>query len=64
MKMTVESEIKRQLNFSIKKDYRADGGYYYTLCDFRKEIGGTYEDFLKKYPSYNWYKENEQYNKK
>lgn len=62
--MTVKSEIKRQLEFSIKQDGRADGGYYATLCKFRNEIGGTFNDFLKKYPIYTWYKENEQYNKK
>jgi hypothetical protein len=46
--MTVKSEIKRQLEFSIKQDGRADGGYYATLCKFRNEIGGTFNDFLKK----------------
>ena len=61
--MTVENEIKRQLEFSIKRDGRADGGYYATLCKFRNEIGGTFDDFLKKYPIYTWYKENKQYNK-
>ena len=54
--MTVESEIKRQLEFSIKRDGRAEGGYYATLCKFRNEIGGTFNDFLKKYPIYTWYK--------
>jgi NAD+--asparagine ADP-ribosyltransferase len=62
--MTVESEIKRQLKFSIKRDGRAEGGYYATLCKFRNEIGGTFDEFLKKYPIYTWYKENEHYNKK
>jgi len=62
--MTVESEIKRQLKFSIKRDGRAEGGYYATLCKFRDEIGGTYEKFLEKYPIYNWYVDNEFYNKK
>ena len=46
--MTIENEIKRQLEFSIKRDGRADGGYYATLCKFRDEIGGTFDDFLKK----------------
>ena len=45
--MTVKSEIKRQLGFSIKQDGRADGGYYATLCKVRNEIGGTFNDFLK-----------------
>ena len=56
--MTVESEIKRQLKFSIKRDGRAEGGYYATLCKFRNEIGGTFNDFLQKYPIYTWYKES------
>ena len=61
--ITVENEIKRQLEFSIKRDGRADGGYYATLCKFKNEINGTYEEFLKKYPLYTWYKESEHYNK-
>jgi hypothetical protein len=46
--MTVKSEIKRQLEFSIKQDGRADGGYYATLCKFRNEIGGTFNEFFTK----------------
>lgn len=61
--ITVENEIKRQLEFSIKRDGRADGGYYATLRKFKNEINGTYEEFLKKYPLYIWYKESEHYNK-
>ena len=57
--MTVKSEIKKQLDFSIKQDGRADGGYYATLCKFINEIGGTFNYFLKKYPIYTWYKESE-----
>jgi len=62
-KMTVENEIKRQYNFSVKQDGRADGGYYATLCKFKNEDNGTYEQFLKKYPLYSWYGKREFYDK-